>query len=197
MLAFSEYIPSAEKVAFEQKVIQISNALGINPNWLMILMYSESGLNPKASNPIPPYPVGLIQFAQQTAIGLGTSTQALLSMSRLQQLDYVYKYFAPKRGKFKSIYDLYLYNFLPSSVGYNDFHIIGSEISPQYAVSVAQSNKGFDLNNNNQITIAEFKQFIKKKYGKYIGKTDKNKTWLLALVLLFVFEEEIGIDLSF
>jgi hypothetical protein len=196
-LVFSENIPVQERTAFENKVIQISRALGINPNWLMIVMQSESGLNPRAYNPIPPYPVGLIQFAQQTAFGLGTSPQALLNMSRLEQLDYVYKYFRPKAGKFKNIYDLYLYNFLPSSVGYADSHIIGSEISPSYALSVAQSNPPFNLNKDGKITIGEFKYFIKNRYGKYINQggsgsnSSKNLFYILAGIL--IFGEDLGL----
>lgn len=176
-LLFSEYIPAPERVAFENKVKLISQKLKIDPNWLMLVMYSESGLNPRAYNPIAPYPVGLIQFAQGTAIGLGTTTQALLNMSRLQQLDYVYKYFAPKAGTFKNVYDLYLYNFLPSSVGRSDAHVIGSEISPNYALSVAQSNPAFDLNKDGKVTISEFKTFINKRYGKYLAKLKPAQNW--------------------
>lgn len=201
-LVFSQYIPASQRIAFENKVISISQRLGINPNWLMIVMYSESGLNPQAYNPIAPYPVGLIQFAQQTAYGLGTSPDALRNMTALQQLDYVYKYFAPKAGKFHSIYDLYLYNFLPSSVGYGDSHIIGSENGLAYAASVAQSNPGFNLDKNGYITISEFKRFINSRYGKYIGNqaystNNSQLTKVLFILLgLYAFKDELGLDLN-
>jgi hypothetical protein len=198
-LVFLDKIPISERGAFEAKVIQISRALRINPNWLMIVMYSESGLNPQAYNPIPPYPVGLIQFAQGTAYGLGTSPEDLRQMSRIQQLDYVWKYFSPKAGKFKSIYDLYLYNFLPSSVGYGDSHIVGSEISMAYARSVGSSNQGFDLNKNGLVTIGEFKQFINQRYGKYIKNQayqNQNTNLIFNIILVLIaFQNELGLEI--
>jgi hypothetical protein len=56
---------------------------------------------------------GIIQFMPRTAKGLNTTTQALYKMTNVQQLDYVYKYFLPAKGKLKSFEDLYLYTFYP------------------------------------------------------------------------------------
>ena len=97
---------TSNKEAFLQKVRLICAKLGIEPDWLMFVMNSESGLNPAAYNPNGGAS-GLIQFMPDTAKGLGTTTEALRKMSNVAQLDYVYKYFYPYRGKMSSLYDLY------------------------------------------------------------------------------------------
>lgn len=193
-LIFIDRIPASERMAFQNKVIQISQKLGINPNWLMLVMMSESGLNPKAQNPLKPYPVGLIQFVPDTAYGLGTSPQALLSMSAVQQLDYVYKYFSSKAGQFKSVFDLYLYNFYPYAIGKPDSYVIGSERGISY--DVADVNKGFDLNQDKKITVGEFKEYIRRKYKNYFPKLQavqqpKNSLKNLIFIVYLLLELDL------
>ena len=89
---------TTNKEAFLQKVKLIAVKLGIDPNWLMFVMNSESGLNPAAYNPNGGAS-GLIQFMPDTGVGLGTTTAALRQMSNVDQLDYVYKYFLSISGK--------------------------------------------------------------------------------------------------
>lgn len=127
------------KEQFIAKVKEISQKLRINPNWLMFVMYKESGLNPKAVNPAGGA-TGLIQFMPSTATGLGTSTAALYQMSNVMQLDYVYKYFSRGVGKFNSVYDLYLYTFYPMAMGKSESYILGSEKSNEYARRLKQVN---------------------------------------------------------
>ena len=98
--------------AFSTKVLSIAQNLGIDPNWLMHVMYSESGLNHRIVNPMGGA-TGLIQFMPSTAKGLGTTTSALSNMSNVEQLDWVYKYFKPYTGKIKSFVDLYMITFMP------------------------------------------------------------------------------------
>ena len=107
---------TSNKEAFLQKVRLICAKLGIEPDWLMFVMNSESGLNPAAYNPNGGAS-GLIQFMPDTAKGLGTTTEALRKMSNVAQLDYVYKYFYPYRGKMSSLYDLYLLSRRPRKTG--------------------------------------------------------------------------------
>lgn len=151
---------TTNKEAFLQKVKLISAKLGIDPNWLMFVMNSESGLNPAAYNPNGGAS-GLIQFMPDTAIGLGTTTAALRQMSNVDQLDYVYKYFYPYRGKMDSIYDLYLVTFFPAALGKGDSYIL--QTSKLSAKVIADANPGIDLDNNDQITVGEFKNWIDLK----------------------------------
>lgn len=108
---------------------------------------------------------GLIQFMPKTAKSLGTSTQALYKMTNAQQLDYVYKYFLPAKGKMKSFEDVYLYTFYPLAVGKPEDYIIGSEKGLDYAKKLVQQNP-LDLNHDGHLTIGEFREFIYKKIPK-------------------------------
>ena len=102
---------------------------------------------------------GLIEFMPKTAKNLGTSTQELFKMNNVQQLDYVYKYFLPAKGRMKSFEDVYQFTFYPLSVGKPDDYIIGSEKGLDYAKKLVQQNP-LDFNHDGHITVAEFRQFI-------------------------------------
>ena len=147
------------KAAFIAKVRSISAALSIKPDWLMALMNHESGLNHRIPNPRGGA-TGLIQFMPATARGLGTTTEALRSMSNVEQLDYVYKYFAPYRGRIRNYSDLYLITFYPYALGKPDSYVFGSERSLEHAKKITSYNKAMDLNKDGVITMVEFKQWI-------------------------------------
>ena len=159
------------KDAFVSKVIAISAKLGIKPNWLMVVMHNESGINAQIVNKqkgdsSDPYTrsayraTGLIQFMPTTAIWLGTSTQALYKMTNLEQLDYVYKYFKGFAGKIKSYFDLYMITFFPVAVGKPDDFVIQSKSVS--ASTIARQNPSFDINKDFKITVGEAKQSMLK-----------------------------------
>lgn len=127
---------TSNKEAFLQKVRLICAKLGIEPDWLMFVMNSESGLNPAAYNP------------------------------NGAQLDYVYKYFYPYRGKMSSLYDLYLVTFFPAALGKPDSYVLQTSTLP--AKVIADANPGIDLDHDDRITVGEFKRWIdlkKKVWG--------------------------------
>ena len=166
------------RTAFVQKVARIATLLGIEPNWLMAVMFFESGLNEKAMN-ASTNATGLIQFMPKTAIGLKTSVNALYSMNNINQLDFVYAYYKPKSGKLKSLVDLYLCTFFPLAIGQPDTYVLKSkDIS---AGSIAKVNKIFDPNGDKQVTVGEIKAALKIKFSKTIG--DKNTNSLFSVVL--------------
>lgn len=152
-----EYLVKQNSAAFLAKVIDISARLGINPDWLMIVMKMESGINPAAYN-ANGGATGLIQFMPATAAGLGTSTGALIAMDNVTQLDYVYKYFRPYAGRLFSVTDLYMVTFFPAALGKPDSYIL--QTSSLSAALIARSNPVFDLDKNNAITVGEFKQSV-------------------------------------
>jgi hypothetical protein len=163
------------RTAFEAKVKTISAQLGINPNWLMVMMYNESGINAQAVNKqsgdsSDPYiraanrAVGLIQFMPTTAKWLGTSTQALYTMTNLQQLDYVYRYFKGYTGKIKSYFDLYMINFFPAAMGKPDNYVI--EAPNISATVIARQNPGLDVNKDGKVTVAEARSVMLKAIPK-------------------------------
>jgi hypothetical protein len=152
-----ESLVSENRAAFVAKVIEISKKLGINPEWLMIVMQMESQINHRAINRTT-NATGLIQFMPSTALGLGTSTTALYSMSNVQQLDFVYKYFKPYSGRLNSVTDLYAVTFFPRALGKPDSYIL--ETDTLHADTIARQNPVFDINKDKKITYGEFKAAI-------------------------------------
>jgi hypothetical protein len=157
--------------AFEAKVKTIAEKLGINPNWIMVVMNNESGLNAQAvnkqsgdnSDPYTRSPyraTGLIQFMPTTAIWLGTSTQALYRMTNLEQLDYVYLYFKPYIGRLKSYFDLYMITFFPAAMGKPDDYVI--QTSKVKASVIAKQNPSLDINKDGKITVGEARKTMLK-----------------------------------
>ena len=156
---YSEYVKN-NKEAFLNKVVSISNQLGINPNWLMFVMYWETGLNPAIRNKYSGA-TGLIQFMPATATALGTSVSALVNMSNVEQLDYVFKYYRPYAGHMNNLYDVYLVTFFPAALGKADNWVLQtSSLSPRI---IAEQNPAIDLNKDKQITVGEFKRYVDLK----------------------------------
>ena len=151
-------IPNKDE--FLQKVKQVSVDLSINPDWLMQIMYKESGINSEIQNP-DTNATGLIQFMPSTAENLGTTVDDLKAMSNVDQLDYVEKYLASiKRsyGNFGSYLDLYLAVFFPAAIGKPLDTVLQAANLP--ASVIARVNQGFDLNKDGKITLAEVQQVM-------------------------------------
>lgn len=158
-LVLENRIP-ANRAAFADKVREIAGKLRCDPNWLMCVMWLESGLQSTAKNPLATA-TGLIQFIESTAKSLGTTTAALAQMSSVRQLDYVYLYFKPYTGKIKSCFDLYLITFYPAAIGKPDSYLIGT--AGNNVAQVARLNPGFDVNKDGKITKGEFEASCLKR----------------------------------
>ena len=157
-LIFENKVPSSYRIPFVKKVKEVASRLGINPNWLMAIMYWESArtFSPSITNSLG-Y-TGLIQFGSAAAQDLGTTTAILRSMSAVDQLDYVERYFKLwfKRLKItapNTYVDTYLIVLFPVAVnkGYN-FVIQSGGIS---AYKFAINNPAFDFNKDNKVTVKE------------------------------------------
>jgi len=153
------------KTAFEAKVRAIAQKLGIDPNWLMVNMYSESKLDSSIVNSIGC--VGLIQFCgdnggnTKNINGTVVDLTKLAGESNVDQLDQVYNYYAPYAGNIKSFEDLYLIDFFPLALGWDDSRVI--ESSTLSAQAIANANPSFDTKKDGQITVGEFKAAVRKK----------------------------------
>ena len=159
--------------AFAGKVIEISKKLRIDPNWLMHVMYIESGLNHTAVNPYTGAS-GLIQFMPATAAELGTTLDKLRSMSNVEQLDYVYKYLRRYRRKYKSYVDLYFAVFFPRAIGKpKNWVLQTSHIPPDV---IARQNWHYDLNSDGKITVGELEKAVLKKVPAAYVDSFKKKT---------------------
>ncbi|HEY3473410.1 MAG TPA: hypothetical protein VGK56_02310 [Anaerolineales bacterium] len=123
-------------------------------SWLMACMAFESAETFRADikNAAGSGAVGLIQFMPGTAKGLGTSTAELAAMTSLQQLEYVYKYFLPYKGKLSSLSDVYMAILWPAAIGKpEDAKLWTAQERP---VTYRQ-NSGLDANKDFTITKAE------------------------------------------
>lgn len=170
-LIFDSYI-TGNKLAFTSRLKDISNRLGIDPNWLMAVMWKESLVNPQAVAPSTGAS-GLIQFMPATARELGTTVQAIRTMTAVQQLDYVYKFYKRYAGKLRSYPDLYKVTFFPKMLGKPQNWVLQTDKLP--AETIAKYNPGIDLDKNKQITVAEFEAYTYKRIPKEFLPAVKKK----------------------
>jgi len=160
-LVYESKVPISYRNDFVKKVREVSTRLGIDPNWLMAIMYWESAstFSPSIQNSIGA--TGLIQFIPSTAIGLGTTTTALKNMSAVDQLDYVEKYLKVYKGKIKSYVDTYFAVFFPLAIGKPDDWVLqGTGIS---ASLIARQNPAFDVNKDGKVQVWEVKKIMLQK----------------------------------
>lgn len=155
-MPYAEFVKE-NRIAFMEKLHNICKRLGIKDEWLLQVMYSESGINHKAVNPHGGA-TGLIQFMPATAKWLGTTTDALLKMSNVEQLDWVEKYYESYKGKYHSLADLYLATFYPAAMDKPDSYTF-----PQ---KVYEYNKAIDVNKDGVLTKYDFRQFVRHRIPK-------------------------------
>jgi len=138
--------------AFQQKVQDISQRLGMNPNDLMSIMHFETGgtFNPAEPNRAGSGATGLIQFTPRTAQNMGTTTQALAGMTREQQLDMVEKYLTPYKGKMGNLQDAYMAVLNPSAIGKSPDTVMWQQGTPEYT-----QNAGLDIGRKGYITVGD------------------------------------------
>lgn len=166
---------------FANKVKQISTKLKVNPNFLMMVIFKETGgsFSPSIKNPSSSAS-GLIQFMEDTAKSLGTTTAALRAMSATEQLDYVYKYLKPFTGRLKTFRDVYLAVFYPSGIGRSS--------SWKFPSWVYKSNRGIDMNKDGVLTLGEFEKWAMKGQDKLVDEIYEHPilTGLLSLSLIVI-----------
>jgi len=146
---------------FLNKVLDIAAKLKANPDDIMGVMAAESGINPYVVNSNGGA-TGLIQFMPSTAVGLGTTTAALLKMTAVQQLDYVYKYLAPYTGKLGTTAAVCVAVLWPAAVGQPDSYVLFSQGSSAYA-----ANTGLDTNKDGKVTVGEVAQRVIEIRARY------------------------------
>lgn len=157
----------ADQSVFKKKVEEISQGLGINPNWLMVVMFKESGLDSKSQNKST-RATWFIQFMPDTAKALGTTVEELKNLSPLSQLDYVEKFYEmnSKIG-YSSLKDLYLTTFFPVARKYMD--------DPNYVFETKKISREQVAKNNPGIALKWATRIMMKDFDDYIaGLVDKN-----------------------
>lgn len=147
--------------AFKKRVVDLCAGLGCDPSFLMAAMAFETGERFTADVKNPSGATGLIQFMPSTAEGLGTTTAKLAKMSPVEQLDYVDAYFAPFRGRVKTLSDVYMAILWPKGVGKPESYVLFSKPSVQF-----KQNAGLDGNKDGVVTKAEAASKVEKKLIK-------------------------------
>ncbi len=121
---------------------------------LMACMAFETGetFSPKIKNGAGAPYYGLIQFGKAAAKDVGTTVEALVTLSAEQQLIYVHKFFKPYKGKLKTLSDVYMRILWPAAVGKPEDFIIFVNDGKSKAY---MQNKGLDVNKDGKVTKAE------------------------------------------
>lgn len=151
---------------FAQKCEEVAKRLGCNPNDLLAMMYSESGIDPGcvASNGA----TGLIMFMPSTLSGNGYSQSEVANMSGVEQLDVVEDILM--KSKTMSGYSadaqidagtLYALCFLPA-VAQNEV-LCSTSDSLSWAYN---ANSPLDLDGNGDISKTDLAGRLSKKYDE-------------------------------
>jgi len=165
----SKYIAAVQKhggnpTAFFNALDAMAKRLGIPVLWIANVMWIECQFNHKAVNSAYGA-TGLIQFVPSSAIGVGTTTTALRSMTNVQQLVYVEKYFKNQvlsAGKPKDWFETYLLVFHPYWVGKTESTPLKGN-SSAYKGGGYEGNKYIDLNKDGFLTKGEFRTWANKQ----------------------------------
>lgn len=157
-LIYINKLPADLQESFAKGVKEVARRLGVDPAWLMQVMWSESRLKADAVNPMGGA-TGLIQFMPVTAKDLGTTTAHLKTLNAVQQLPWVEKYFNTYKGRMKSYYDVYAVTFFPAMIGKPDDWILETKRLP--AALIAKQNPAINKDKNGAITVGEFKAYVK------------------------------------
>lgn len=95
---------------------------------------------------------GIIQFGAAAAKDAGTTIPKLLKMTNVEQLQYVFNFFKPYKGKLKDLSDVYLRILYPVAVGKPLDYVLFSESGKGKAYA---QNRGLDVNRDGKITKGE------------------------------------------
>jgi hypothetical protein len=142
---------------FKDRVRWIAQELELPPegaDWLMACMAFESAETFRADirNAAGSGATGLIQFMPRTAEGLQTTTDQLAAMTPENQLNFVYLYFKPYKGRIKNLGDMYMAILWPRGVGKPDEWVLwDAEDRP----TTYRQNAGLDTDGDKQITRGE------------------------------------------
>ncbi len=135
--------------AFRRELFAMSDRIGLNPDYMAAVMSFETAgsFDPSQKNLGGGSAVGLIQFMPYTAKGLGTTRDALMAMSGVEQLAFVEKYMK-RAGRLRTLSDHYMAVFAPVGIGKSpDFPLYRS---PSRAY---KQNKALDREKNGVISV--------------------------------------------
>jgi hypothetical protein len=155
---------SKVSLKFKLGVLWIEEQIALDADKLMSCMAFESGctFSPSVRNAAGSSAVGLIQFMAATARRMGTTTQALASMTAEHQLSYVYHYFEGFGHDFShwTLEDVYMAILYPAAIG----KPLDWVMPWKYGSLAFKQNAGLDLNKDQKITKAEAAAGVRRMY---------------------------------
>ncbi|QOH39520.1 SH3 domain-containing protein [Burkholderia cepacia] len=173
---------------FKAKVMEISEDLRVDPDYLMSCMAFETGetFRPDIRNAADSGATGLVQFMPSTAVGLGTTTDKLSKMTAVEQLEYVHRYFLPSKGRLRELEDVYMHILYPAAVGKPGEYVIADKYvredsgvikidknGNKIINKIYAQNIGLDVDGNEKITKTEAASKVREKYEKGMGNDFK------------------------
>jgi hypothetical protein len=139
---------------------EMATAHGWDVNAIAAVIKIESAGNPAAVNQTSGA-TGLIQFMPATALSLGTTVEALRTMSALEQLDFVERYFERALGGTVPTDpgDYYVAVFMPAYLGRSDSDVIAKKGDKVY-----DQNSGLDFNRDGELTVGDVRSVLRQSY---------------------------------
>jgi len=156
----ANYVPNTQ--AFEYKVRQVSQQLGVAPEWLMAVMHSESKFNAGVQNYKGSGATGLIQWMPATAKDFGVTVETIRNASHIEQMDLVYKYLHSKRlahKEYDNLTDLYLAILYPKAMVEDYCYTLYAYPEKAYTM-----NSGLDVDKDKRVTVQDIDRYLKRKY---------------------------------
>ena len=144
--------------AFGRRLIQISKHLNVNPHHLMAVIHLESRFQPDIKNNRSSA-VGLLQFIRTTRENvLKTDKSYLISLSSVEQMDYVFLYLNQHKERIHDFLSLYLAVFYPTALPWS--------MDKEFPESVLEVNKGLASKDKTKLTKRTIKEVFYKRYPK-------------------------------
>jgi transglycosylase-like protein with SLT domain len=145
-----------EHPRFWPELQAIAKRLKTQPAWLLNAMAAESLFDPAARNSLPGQSAsGLLQFVEETARGLGTTTAIIREMDPVEQLRLVEKYFVPFRGRLSSMADVYMAVLRGFIIDGKDETVVSPLDNSSKEQRIFVLNRWLDLNSDSKITRGE------------------------------------------
>ncbi len=162
----------ADALSFETKVRDVAEELGVPPEWLMAVMYSESKFDASVMNHRGSGAVGLIQWMPETAEELGVTIAELKGLAHVDQLEYVYKYLDSVRKRyrgFESLTDLYLAILYPKALEGDYCYTLYANPSRKYKLNI-----GLDENSDGRVTVSDIDKRMQRIFPTAYMTDNKN-----------------------
>lgn len=166
--SFAKYdIAWSKSVApeFVTKVKDIVSKIGGDPSHLMSCMAFETGrtFSPTIQNGAGAPYYGIIQGGAAFCKDVGITLDQWRSLTALQQLDYVYKWYLPYKGRMKDLPSWYMRILWPAAVSQPDSYVLWDR---KTRPTTYIQNKGLDVNKDGQITRGEVSKVIYNIYAE-------------------------------